>query len=79
MTKRRDYPLRVKDICQCLVDDHGGVRSAAREVKISASYFNRLLSGERKHPSDTTLRKLGLDTTPYFRLAIHVRRENSHE
>lgn len=39
---------------------HGGLRAAARAVGIDAGYLMRLRDGEKTHPSNTTLEKLGL-------------------
>lgn len=43
-----------------LIHRHGSLRAAARVLGISPAYLSRLFSGEKKDPSDTMLRKLGL-------------------
>jgi transposase-like protein len=49
-----------------LVRDHGSIRSAAKAVGIHHSYLFRMLTGEKTHPSDLTLNKLGLLSTPLY-------------
>ena len=39
---------------------HGGLRAAARVLNCNASYLLRLRDGEKRNPSDTILKKLGL-------------------
>ena len=43
-----------------LIAQHGGIRPAARALRIDASYLAKMRSGEKNNPSDATLRKLGL-------------------
>jgi hypothetical protein len=43
-----------------LVERHGGVRAAARVIKVNYAYLSRLRSGEKTNPTDAVLRKLGL-------------------
>lgn len=45
---------------QQAIDRHGGVRVAARALRIDHAYLYRLRSGEKSDPSDAVLRKLGL-------------------
>jgi len=55
-----------------LVGKHGGVRPAARVLKMDHGYLHRLLTGEKKEPSAAVLRKLGLRrvvTVTYVRIA----------
>lgn len=51
-----DLQLRIQEI----VNQHGGIRIAARARKIDHAYLSRLASGEKDNPGDVTLRKLGL-------------------
>jgi len=39
---------------------HGGLRAAARALKIDVAYLQRLKTGEKCNPSDDVLRKLKL-------------------
>jgi len=43
-----------------LVEQHGSLRAAARDVGLDWAYLHRLRSGEKTNPSPETLRKLGL-------------------
>ena len=43
-----------------LVIQHGSLRAVARVTQLDASYLCRLRSGEKVHPEDATLRRLGL-------------------
>lgn len=43
-----------------LVDQHGGLRAAARAVDIDPSYLHRLQHGQTAGATDRTLGKLGL-------------------
>jgi|GEM_PF-3898241 len=49
-----------------LVKKHGGLRPAARRLKIKASYLGSLLDGTRNNPGDWYLRKLGLRRVTYI-------------
>ena len=53
---------RIKEI----VKECGGVRAAARHLKIKHSYLGSLLDGTRKNPGDWYLRKLGLRRVTYI-------------
>jgi len=44
----------------------GGVRPAARHLKIKRSYLSALLDGTKKNPGDWYLRKLGLRRVTYI-------------
>ncbi len=48
------------------VKAQGGLRAAARHLKIKRSYLGSLLDGTRKNPSDWYLRKLGLRRVTYL-------------
>jgi hypothetical protein len=50
-------PAAVKELC----DKHGGVRAAARATGINYAYLSRLGNGARSNPTDSVLRKLGLE------------------
>jgi hypothetical protein len=48
------------------VKEYGGVRPAARHLKIKHSYLASLRDGTRNNPSDWYLRKLGLRRVTYI-------------
>ncbi len=48
------------------VKEYGGVRPAARHLKMKASYLGSLLDGTRNNPGDWYLRKLGLRRVTYI-------------
>ena len=43
-----------------LIAKHGGLRAAARVLKMTPQYLYRLQAGEKDNPSEKMLRKLGL-------------------
>lgn len=43
-----------------LIEQHGGIRPAARALEIDPAYLMRLRDSIKINPSDDTLRKLGL-------------------
>jgi hypothetical protein len=45
---------------------YGGLRPAARHLKIKYSYLGSLLDGTKKNPGDWYLRKLGLRRVTYI-------------
>ncbi len=49
-----------------VVKEHGGLRPAARHLKIKYSYLGALLDGTRSNPGDSYLRKLGLRRVTYI-------------
>ncbi len=49
-----------------LVTAYGGVRPAARHLKIKHSYLSARLDGTRNNPGDSYLRKLGLRRVTYI-------------
>ncbi len=49
-----------------VVNAQGGLRPAARYLKIKTSYLGSLLDGTRKNPGDWYLRKLGLRRVTYI-------------
>jgi hypothetical protein len=49
-----------------VVKEQGGLRPAARHLKIKYSYLGSLLDGTRKNPGDWYLRKLGLRRVTYI-------------
>lgn len=52
-----------------LVAHFGGIRVAARVLDINHAYFFRILSGEKKNPSQKILRRMGLkDEVQYKRI-----------
>ncbi len=49
-----------------LVKAYGGVRPAARHLKIKRSYLGALSDGTKNNPGDWYLRKLGLRRVTYI-------------
>jgi hypothetical protein len=49
-----------------VVKEQGGLRPAARYLKIKRSYLGALLDGTKKNPGDWYLRKLGLRRVTYI-------------
>ncbi len=49
-----------------VVKAQGGLRAAARHLKIKRSYLGALLDGTSKNPGDWYLRKLGLRRVTYI-------------
>jgi len=49
-----------------VVKAHGGLRAAARYLKIKRSYLGALMDGTKKNPGDWYLRKLGLRRVTYI-------------
>ncbi len=45
---------------------YGGLRAAARALRIKPSYLNSLRDGTRNNPGDFYLRKLGLRRVTYI-------------
>lgn len=56
-----------------LTKQHGSLRAAARAIEIDAGYLSRLASGEKAHPSDAYLRRMGLK-----RITDYVLRERQN-
>ena len=52
--------LTVQERVDALIIQYGGVRPAARVLKIDAGYLSRLANGRKKHPGKLLLRRLGL-------------------
>lgn len=50
----------VQERAKAAVEQHGGVRPAARALRISAGVLSLLADGKRKSASPRTLRALGL-------------------
>ena len=49
-----------------VVKEQGGLRAAARHLKIKPSYLAALMDGTKKNPGDWYLRKLGLRRVTYI-------------
>jgi hypothetical protein len=49
-----------------VVKAQGGLRAAARHLKIKRSYLSALMDGTKKNPGDWYLRKLGLRRVTYI-------------
>lgn len=61
--------VTVADQVRALVKLYGGLRVAARALKIDAGYLSRLASGEKLAPSDEVLAKLGLQRVVVYVLS----------
>jgi hypothetical protein len=48
----------LQDVLRQKIEQHGGVRAAARVLQISAAYLSRLSRGEKIWPDDKLLKKL---------------------
>ena len=68
-----DYFAQLKEITlhQRILDlesRYGGLRRAARAIKIDAAYLLRLKTGTKKNPGAWTVFKLGLKRTVVYKL-----------
>jgi len=54
----------IKQAVDSAIARYGGLRKAARALKISPSYLCKLRRGINKNASDRVLRKIGLVRTP---------------
>jgi hypothetical protein len=54
--------VKIKEV----VKEQGGLRAAARHLKIKPSYLAALMDGTKKNPGDWYLRKLGLRRVTYI-------------
>lgn len=43
-----------------LIQEHGGLRPAARALQVDPGYLSRLLDGKRTEPSAALLKRMGL-------------------
>jgi hypothetical protein len=50
-----------------LVKQHGGIRPAARVLRVDHGYMSRLVSGEKDNPSDLVLHRMGLERIVTYR------------
>lgn len=48
-------------------EKHGGLRGAARALKIDPGYLFRLKNSEKMNPSDEVLKALGLERVTFYR------------
>lgn len=69
MAEQVSIEMRVDQLC----GQHGGIRAAARVLKIDHAYLYRLWVGEKANPSKAVLRKLGL------RKVVRYELEESHD
>jgi len=53
-----------------VVARHGGVRATERATGLDKSFISRLMRGAKTHPSDETLKKLGLKAVPLYVKAL---------
>jgi hypothetical protein len=63
-TKKEQALIRRK--IKEVVKEQGGVRAAARHLKVKHSYLASILDGTRNNPGDWYLRKLGLRRVTYI-------------
>ena len=68
-----DYFAQLKEITLSqrvadLEQYYGGLRKAARALKIDAAYLYRLKTGEKKNPSTGIVYKLGLKRAAIYKL-----------
>jgi len=63
-TKKEQALIRRK--IKEVVKAQGGLRPAARHLKIKRSYLGALMDGTKKNPGDWYLRKLGLRRVTYI-------------
>lgn len=62
--------MTLQDRIAQLSERHGGLRAAARAVKVDAAYMSRLARGEKIHPSPRVLKRLGVrQVVSYFLVA----------
>lgn len=50
-----------------IVNQHGGVRQAARALQIDHGYLSRLWSGDKDNPSEAMMKKLGIEREVSYR------------
>lgn len=50
------YKQRVDELAEV----YGSIRAVGKALNIDHAYLHRLCTGEKRNPSDATLRKLGL-------------------
>lgn len=65
------YLLTLAEALQNVVDQHGGIRAAARETGVDKAFISRLLRGLKTAPSNETLNKLGLEAVPLYVVKRH--------
>ena len=52
--------ITIADRIAELMAEHGGLRAAAKAIKLQPSYLSRLRNGHQTNPQPEALRKLGL-------------------
>jgi len=65
MSEKHQFVATIEEQANAAIADFGGLRAAARGLKIDAAYLSRLVSGEKSNPSLDVLSKLNL-TGPVF-------------
>ena len=58
--------ITIPDRVRTLITQHGGLRKAARAVKIDRAYLSRLGTGEKINPSTAMLTRLSLRKVTVF-------------
>lgn len=53
-------PRLLRQVIESRIKKHGGIRPAARALKMDPAYLLRLMTGEKTNPGRVTLAKLGL-------------------
>lgn len=70
--------MKLIDRVDALVNQHGGLRKAARALQIDAAYLLRIGRGEKVNPTTPTLRKLGLRKVTIYELIAASEKENKN-
>lgn len=60
--------VTLKQAVRNVVSFYGGVRAASEATGVDKSFISRLMNGKKVHPSDETLRKLGLKSVPLYQV-----------
>lgn len=58
--------MTLEQAVSAAIKKHGGVRATERATGIDKSFLSRLMRGQKTHPSDETLAKLGLRAVPRY-------------
>ena len=60
--------ITLNEAVRRVVIRHGGVRAAALATGVDKSFISRLMNGKKVAPSVNTLRALGLESVPLYRV-----------
>ena len=65
---RDNYNLvTLREAVTSVVVVHGGIRASARACGVDKTFISRCLAGKVVHPTDETLKRLGLVAVPLYR------------